>query len=151
MSETMKVGSLRELDALTATTIFALQPAELADDPPCPECGGEMRYCGGRSWCSPCGEWRYGPCREYSDDILAAWSVVERMREGGAAMTMSCDSVLAAEPILWRVIFEGQIPRKGIAMAATAPLAIVLGALRAKGLKVEYPSLPSPTDTGDGG
>jgi hypothetical protein len=64
----------RELDALVADEIFGLS-IEWNEDTPCPYCDCAMRYCGDRARCSVCEEWRYGPYKEYSEDIAAAWEV----------------------------------------------------------------------------
>jgi hypothetical protein len=69
-----------EMDALVATRVLKLPAVELKGAR-CPECGAEMRFCGQRSYCSDCGEWRHSPYREYSDEIDAAWNVVERLAE----------------------------------------------------------------------
>jgi len=68
----------RELDALVAEKVMGLS-APWDENTPCPYCGEIMRYCGQRSWCTSCSEWRYGPYKEYSEDISAAWEVVERL------------------------------------------------------------------------
>ncbi len=73
----------REMDALVAEKVMGLVLLVLAEAP-CPYCGDEMRWCGERSRCTTCGEWRYGPAKEYSDDIATAWEVVEKV--GGATL-----------------------------------------------------------------
>ena len=72
----------RGLDEKIAVELMGLvlRPFEKA---PCPYCGDGMRFCGGRSWCTTCGEWRYGPAKEYSEEIEPAWEVVEKLRTDG--------------------------------------------------------------------
>lgn len=72
----------RLLDAEIAEKVFGLPRIELKDAP-CPDCGKPMRFCGQRSYCSVCSEWKYSPYREYSEDIAAAWLVVEEMARRG--------------------------------------------------------------------
>ena len=66
-----------EMDALVAERVMGL-PSIALKDAGCPYCDDVMRFCGERSWCSSCHEWRYSPYQEYSDDIAAAWEVVEK-------------------------------------------------------------------------
>jgi len=68
----MKAG--RELDALVAEKVFGVT-IEWGEGTPCPYCGSEMRYCGSRSRCSQCQEWIYGPYKDYSTEMAAAWEV----------------------------------------------------------------------------
>ena len=65
-----------ELNALVATEVMGLE-IEWNINTPCPYCHMEMRYCGSRARCTQCGEWRYGPYKDYSEDIAAAGEVVE--------------------------------------------------------------------------
>lgn len=69
-----------ELDARIAVAVLGLPVVDLKDAN-CPYCGDEMRFCGERSWCSSCGEWRHSPYKEYSDDIAAAMTVFLKMAE----------------------------------------------------------------------
>ena len=131
MSETVKVERLRDLDTLVAERVLGLKVAA-----PTPQ-----RFVRMGDTLHP----NHVP--RYSSDISAAWEVVRRMREDGAAMTLSCDSVLAADPIFWRAIFEGATPRKGIAVAIMATLAITLAALRSKGINVELSSAALEAET----
>lgn len=120
----------REIDAALAQRLFGLPAREWNDDTPCPECGGEMRYCGHRSRCMNCDEWRYQAYREYSDTWEGAGAVVEAMRERGfefwAQMTTD-------ESVEWMAAFYP--PKKSdaewIRFGDTAPLAIARAALAA--------------------
>ena len=78
----------REMDAVIAERVIGLPAVAWNAATPCPECGECMRYCGERSWCSPCSEWRYSAYREYSADFSAAWDVAEFMREHGFDVTV---------------------------------------------------------------
>src|SRR5690349_15408493 len=62
----------KELDALVGRRIFGLDLA-WDENTHCPVCEGDMRYCGARSWCYNCHEWRYSAYPEYSESIAAAW------------------------------------------------------------------------------
>jgi hypothetical protein len=73
----------RELDALVAVRVLGFAPVAWDEETPCPECGGEMRYCGERSRCCNCSEWRCSPYREYSSEIAPAWEVVDQMHGRG--------------------------------------------------------------------
>lgn len=72
----------RELDALVAEKVMGLKLKSMRYAP-CPYCGMEMRYCGQRSRCTTCSEWRDGPAKEYSTEIAPAWEVIEKMVELG--------------------------------------------------------------------
>lgn len=82
------------------------------------------------------------PCAppEYSTDIAAAWEVVEKLREQGAAFCIE-QHPMAEEPTVWfltdKNMSEGIIPTDHqehiSATAATVPLAICLAALKAAG------------------
>ena len=69
----------REMDALIAEKVMGLPHNELGEK--CPRCGGETRIGLDRAWCGNCSEWIYSPYPEFSDDIAAAWQVVEKIRE----------------------------------------------------------------------
>ena len=119
----MKAG--REIDALIHVEIFGLEllPLKLA---PCPYCGDEMRYCGERSRCTPCREWRYGPAKEYSEDMACAWEVVEKLRADGFGFRLH-----AAVTGSWvRFSKKGRQSRKH---GGATPLAICLAAIAAVG------------------
>ncbi len=64
------------MDERIATGVMGLTllPLEAA---PCPYCEQEMRFCGERSWCSQCSEWRYGPAKEYSLENADAIDALE--------------------------------------------------------------------------
>jgi len=68
------------LDWHIAHFVMRLPNKELTlADCPCAYCGNQMRYCGARSWCSDCHEWRYTAYKDYSDDLVSAWEVVEEL------------------------------------------------------------------------
>ncbi len=69
-----------EMDTLIATKVMGISVIAF-NTALCPYCGSEMRYCGIRSWCSACNEWRYSAYKDYSDDMSAAWEVVEKIGE----------------------------------------------------------------------
>lgn len=135
MSEAMKPG--RELDALVAEKVMGL-PVIAFEGAPCPDCGGEMRYCGARSWChSACHEWKYSPYRAYSTDIAAAWEVVAYMENhlrGVLTLGSPCD-----DNPKWRAVFtkkwvaDLESYPQGVEHGVTAPHAICLAALRPSG------------------
>jgi len=116
--EILKLEAGRELDALIAEKVMGLPVVELKDAP-CPYCGSEMRFCGARSWCSDCREWRHSPYKEYSDDIAVAWEVVEKMEH---CMIYKHDDSYECE-------YAGQYLDS--VEADTAPLAICRAALLA--------------------
>ena len=112
----------RELDELVAEKVMGLVLLDFWAAP-CPYCGDEMRFCGERSRCTTCSEWRYGPAKEYSDDFAAAGDVVEKLQpewawriEGGGGNR--------AEACFWMgdTFHEAE--------AATVPHAICLAALK---------------------
>jgi len=71
------------LDWHIAHFVMGLPSKELsAEDCPCAYCGNQMRYCGARSWCSECHEWRYTAYKDYSDDLVSAWEVVKKLEDG---------------------------------------------------------------------
>ncbi len=75
----------------------------------------------------------------YSTDIAAAWQVVEKMAEGG--LRLSLDR-FGGDP--WWAEFADEGWEQGAqATSATAPMAICLAALKAKGVEVPTVSLPS--------
>jgi hypothetical protein len=119
----------RELDALVATKIMGIAPIPWGDETPCPVCLEPMRYCGARSRCSRCSEWRYGPYLEYSSDIAAAWEVVEKMVETGR---LHLDR-LGFDGEEWRCWMspDAEGATYFVGQAETAPLAICLVALKA--------------------
>ncbi len=78
-----EIGAGREMDALIAERVMKIAPRAWDEGTLCPKCGDEMRWCGERSRCTTCVEWRYSPYREYSTDIVAAWRVVEKLGELG--------------------------------------------------------------------
>ena len=135
--EILNMPAGKEMDALIATEIMGRETVEL-QDAFCPYCGEEMRFCGTRSWCSQCKEWRYSPYMEYSTDIAAAWEVVlHEMDKGG------CPNLVNDDDGHWALSFDGtnnilctmqtsfiDDPRL---WCDTAPLAICKAALLALG------------------
>lgn len=119
----------RELDALVAEKVMGLIVPEWGEETPCPYCGSEMRYCGTRSRCSTCQEWRHSRYKEYSTDIAAAWEVVEQFA-GKAYIGMARSTHFQD----WKVVISDRY-RTYEVEAETIPLAICLAALRAKGIK----------------
>ena len=84
------------------------------------------------------GETEYDPCPAYSTDIRAAWEVVEKMAEG-EGWQLSLNGPIGgwrAECTWWGCSIPLIGVRKNLhhkAEAATAPMAICLAALKAKG------------------
>jgi hypothetical protein len=120
-----------EINALIAQKIFGLPVIELKDAN-CPYCGDEMRFCGERSRCVACNEWRYSPYKNYTDDIAAAWEVVEFLRRKFWSTNIVCWDYSER----WVVTCEYRTghgePKKTLyADAETAPLAICRAALLA--------------------
>lgn len=70
----------RELDALIAERVFGLEKISL-EEASCPYCHFEMRFCGERSRCTNCNEWRYSPYKEYSSEIEQAFGVVDFLKD----------------------------------------------------------------------
>ena len=120
----------RELDALVAEKVMGMELLPLKEAP-CPYCGDEMRFCGERSRCTTCGEWRYSPAKEYSTDIAAAWEVVEKLKAGGFSLIAEWD----AHDEMWYVVFSNVSSYKA-GEADAAPHAICLVALAAVGAPV---------------
>jgi len=116
--EILNVLKESEIDALVAQNIFGLAIVKL-EDASCPYCGDEMRFCGSRSWCAICSEWRYSPYKEYTNDISAAWEVVEKLKE--------LKPIINYDPASkkWYMRFNGG----EFQSAETAPLAILRAAL----------------------
>lgn len=115
----MKPG--RELDKLVAEKVMNL----IGDYRMCGYCGSEMRYCGDRSRCTQCGEWRYGPYKEYSEDIAAAWEVVEKMQEKHSFSLNSKRGWAHAS------FMGGDLGKVVMAQGDSVPHAICLAALKA--------------------
>ena len=129
-------GPGSELDALVASKVMglALPPLEIAA---CPYCGDEMRFCGERSRCTTCSEWRYGPAKEYSTDIDAAWEVLEKLRSDGFDVEVSATEVEDKHTPGWTVECDhDRSPYRTYAKhpnawkVETAPLAICRAALK---------------------
>ena len=130
----------RELDALVAEKVMGLS-APWDENTPCPYCGEIMRYCGQRSWCTSCSEWRYGPYKEYSEDISAAWEVVEKLRKSYRVRIHEFGSGWQASLEIkdGRLRYPIEISHEGdeSANSDTAPHAFCLAALKAVGVEVE--------------
>jgi len=117
------------LDWHVAHFVMDLPNKELTStDCPCAYCGSQMRYCGARSWCDPCSEWRYTAYKEYSDNIGDAWEVVEKLCD-----ETGCDvaKVCKRDPELLRGDWSCNFGRGFEAFGDTAPLAICRAALLA--------------------
>ena len=113
------------LDWHIAHFVMGLPNKELTSfDCPCAYCGSQMRYCGARSWCSDCHEWRYTAYKNYSDEIESAQDVIDK------AYSMSLDKYSDGEE--WRCYLVFSVNGKnadGNGIAKTAPLAICRAAL----------------------
>jgi len=127
-----------ELDALVAEKVMGLD-VEWNTETPCPYCDSEMRYCGDRSRCTQCGEWRYGPYKEYSTNMAAAWEVVEKLCNWDVGDNMLILMGQGPDPSnpddpgnWWEAEINGIKIGKVKAKADTAPHAICLAALKAK-------------------
>jgi hypothetical protein len=133
-----------ELDERVAREVMGLPAVPWDDKTPCPYCGVVMRYCGQRSRCTDCSEWRYSAYKEYSDDIACAWEVVDKMRTighpCGFSVVVGTNGMASQQNGAkfyegWRgaghSIFDAE-PHKGFdAVAETVPRAICLAALKA--------------------
>ncbi len=107
-----EIGAGREMDALIAERVMKIAPRAWDEGTRCPECGDKMRWCGERSRCTTCSEWRYGPYREYSTEIAAAWEVVEQMQQRGYVFSVWCrnDEQTALYHGRWGADFERETP-----------------------------------------
>lgn len=115
----MKAG--RELDALVAKKVmgfcrYRLQQGSFDRD----DLWGE---------CENANHWFGLPC--YSKDIAAAWQVVEKVLNN---RLFDFDLSTSDGSESWRAFFRMHAPV--VAFADTAPLAICLAALKAKGVEV---------------
>jgi len=131
----MKVG--RELDALVAEEGIGLPKVEWNKETPCPYCGSEMHYLVARAWCSVCSEWRYGPHKEYSEDIAPAWEV--HKVACGWIFSQRREYLHALQQVVsGRLSLES--PHKLVAwpdvLVFLEPVDICLAALKAKGVEV---------------
>lgn len=72
----------RELAEAVALKVMRL-PKLALENAPCPYCADVMRFCGQRSRCTTCGEWRHSPYKEYDDDIEAAMEVEDEIQQRG--------------------------------------------------------------------
>jgi hypothetical protein len=137
MDEALEMPAGKEMDARIALEVMKL-PVLALEDAPCPYCGDEMRFCGERSWCSTCREWRYSGYKEYSDDIAAAMEVVEKLHPD-YSIALSYDDPATIEEIKWCCeLYAKDEPYTDYeARADTAPLAICRVALLATRVKVE--------------
>lgn len=134
----------RELDALVAENVMGWKPHRLKTGrsvPECTVCGDAFHFhfteanMHGVYWCEP----RKGPGEipPYSSDIEAAWPLVEKFRmdvqspgapqNGGEYLNETGE---------WEVEFFRDDGKTDFVNAPTAPLAICLAALKAKGVEV---------------
>jgi hypothetical protein len=128
--EIMKLEAGRELDTLVAEKVMGLT----ADKEHCPYCGAEMWIGALRSRCSSCSEWRYGWYKNYSDDISAAWEVIEKLETHPDQILFSLVRKGAEMHLLkWCAEFRKCLGSQKYyyAEAKTAPLAICRAALLA--------------------
>ena len=72
----------------------------------------------------------------YSTDIAAAWEVVEKIRGAGFTFSLWDNANQYAAPWDCRFTHRDDVGQKGIAIEGTAPHAICLAALRAKGVEI---------------
>jgi len=124
INEISNMSAGGKMDALIAINVIGLNEI-LLDNALCPYCGMEMWHGKDRSRCSNCNEWRYSPYKEYSEDISAAWEVVEKVE------WMSITKTQTGSPnflmgLLYFVEVNGYV-----IYAETAPLAICRSALLA--------------------
>ena len=129
----------REMDALVAEKVMGLpKVSSLNKDSRCPITGGEMRMGIDRAWCFDCSTWHYGPHKEYSADISAAWEVVEKMQWKGFIWSMNyrnpAMSDLKYMPYVgfWHYT-DGKLDKQGYSDALELPLAVCRAALKAAG------------------
>jgi len=117
------------LDWHIAHFVMGLPSKELlVDDCLCAYCGSQMRYCGARSWCSECHKWRYTAYKDYSDDLVSAWLVVEKLcNENGCDVVKVCKR----DPELLRGEWSCNFGLGFEAFGKTVPLAICRAALLA--------------------
>lgn len=121
----------RKLDAAVATEVMGL-PALKLKDAPCPYCGSDMRFCGERSWCSPCHEWRHSPYKEYSEEIEAAWAAAERIMGATGFTVLQIPGMAEAEIVILANMEGTQKYGQYRANAETAALALCRVALMAR-------------------
>lgn len=136
-----------ELDTLVAEKVMGLS-VPWDENTPCSYCGSTIRYCGSRSWCSDCHEWRCSPYKEYSTDIAAAWEVVGHVLATWDNPRFWRQFSLDGDPddteAGWEAAFGWRIDDpSGVeypfacVSAMTAPLAICLTALKTKGIDID--------------
>lgn len=105
--------SSREIDALVAEKVF--------DHPDIAFYNGDYFGCEG--------DW---PVPHYSTDIAAAWEVVEKMREQGGPTGVQWSTTTKD----WFCLIGAGPKHIAVVHGATAPVAISLAALKAKGVEV---------------
>lgn len=116
----------RELDALVAEKVMQVSVCK------CPS-EGDLRISAfgvdSKGWFKGCERCRKEHPRRYSEDIAAAWEVVEKLKGG---FSLDTDH---GKPASWCVnwIVVGETPKHVVAHGDTAPLAICLAALKAVG------------------
>ena len=129
----------REQDALVAEHIFGFKTELFIN---CPDCGAKLNnskttkkinpfY---RMWCGQCSEYKYSPYKEYTTQIQDAWEVIENLQADDACC-FELKWYVGEFP--WECIFRhhdlvnehSEFKSHG----PTAPLAICIAALKAKG------------------
>lgn len=131
MSAPILVRSLRELDALVAEKVMGYWLAEGGSwFGPHPSMPGERCHasCAGSNRIMGPDCWGVDGLPKFSDRMEAAWEVVEKLDEKWSRFNLGHTSGVGWEA--WTDSFSR-------AEAATAPLAIVLAALKAVGVEVE--------------
>lgn len=128
--EILNILKESEIDALIAQKIVGLPIFDL-ETAKCPYCQDEMRFCGSRSWCSTCSEWRYQPYKQYSDEIEAAWEVMEWLHRNAVEVSVG----IVNDDNIWDCniwFFKGKNNSSAIrGYGESAPLAICRAALLA--------------------
>lgn len=127
VSAKVKVAGLRELDLLVAVRVLGW--------------AAPKRREAGATWTMPSGAGASeGAIPRYSSDIAAAWEVVERMR-ADHFFSMQAKNLTLGEPVCASFARDGASGHAPMdvftATADSAPAAICLAALAAKGITVE--------------
>lgn len=132
----MKAGT--ELDVLIAEHVMGLPKRNWnVDDCMCSECGIQARWCGERSWCTNCSEWRYAPYVEYSLYISYAWGVFEKIGEDHYIEVQRTENTNNVYPGRYLCSISSNTNNIYVQeYADTGPLAICRAALKAKGVAI---------------
>ena len=131
-----------ELDALVAEGVMGLS-ISWEENTPCPYCGSEMRYCGARSRCTQCAEWRHGPYKEYSTDDGVALEILRHMSTEGWGYTIygrtggTVTVLLERTPIVDGCLMHSEQERHYVRSGEGLAHAACLVSLKAKGVEVE--------------